>query len=147
MPQSNFDIHDELNDPKKQKYCIFNLGLLNVTVLKRKLKAKFKVFIIHSAWKKVKMCFTEPRLSSDMSSQIHIFEACLKLLILEMERSLYKSVLNHLSKLYGKLTHIVAINMTVIQSSSMINCWFITSAQTATWILLTKVQVFIWILL
>jgi hypothetical protein len=48
MPQSNFDIHDELNDPKNLKYRIFHQGLQNVTASKRKQKAKFKAYIILS---------------------------------------------------------------------------------------------------
>jgi len=146
MPQSNFDIHDELNDPKNFKYCIFHLGLQNATASKRKQKGKFKVWIFLSLWKRVKMCCMVHRPSSDMSNQIPIYEDSSKPQILEMEHLPSRSVLSLPSRSFGKLTHIVAINMMVIRSSLMMSFSSITSALTATWTLQTKILVSIWIL-
>jgi hypothetical protein len=43
MPHSNFDIHDELNDPKNAKYFLPYPDHPNATVSRRRRKAKSTV--------------------------------------------------------------------------------------------------------
>lgn len=117
-----------------------------MTASKRKQKGKFKVCIILSPWKRVKMCSMVHRPSSDMSNQIPIYEDFSKLQIPAMEHLLSRSVHSLPSRSFGKLTPIVVINMTVIQSSLMMSSSSITSALTATWTSQTRTLVSTWIL-